>query len=112
MSQEPNKTNPTVQSDPVDSAAHSSPGHVAFKNEPEQLGEMPSGYGDMYVAARDPHWLFTYWDFDYSKFLTPRQLLLQIFREDVLEKTIEINEIARNSCLPVASSPPTSRVVF
>ncbi len=112
MSQEPNKTNPTVQSDPVDSAAHSSPGHVAFKNEPEQLGELPSGYGDMYVVARDPHWLFTYWDFDYSKFPTPRQLLLQIFREDVLEKTIEINEIARNWYLPVESANASYRVVF
>jgi hypothetical protein len=112
MSQEPNKTNPTVQSDSVDSAAHSSPGHVAFKNEPEQLGELPSGYGDMYVVARDPHWLFTYWDFDYSKFPTPHQLLLQVFREDVLEKTIEINEIARNWYLPVESANASYRVVF
>jgi hypothetical protein len=112
MSQEPNKTNPTVQSDAVDSAAHSSPGQVAFKNEPEQLGELPSGYGDMYVVARDPHWLFTYWDFDYSKFPTPRQLLLQVFREDVLEKTIEINEIARNWYLPVESANASYRVVF
>jgi hypothetical protein len=112
MSQEPNKTNPTVQSDSVDSAAHSSPGHIAFKNEPEQLGELPSGYGDMYVVARDPHWLFTYWDFDYSKFPTPHQLLLQVFREDVLEKTIEINEIARNWYLPVESANASYRVVF
>jgi hypothetical protein len=112
MSQEPNKTNPPVQSDSVDSAAHSSPGHMAFKNEPEQLGELPSGYGDMYVVARDPHWLFTYWDLDYSKFPTPRQLLLQVFREDVLEKTIEINEIARNWYLPVESANASYRVVF
>jgi hypothetical protein len=112
MSQEPNKTNPTVQSDSVDSAAHSSPGHVAFKNEPEQLGELPSGYGDMYVVARDPHWLFTYWDFDYSKFPTPHQLLLQVFREDVLEKTIEIDEVARNWYLPVESANASYRVVF
>jgi hypothetical protein len=112
MSQEPNKTNPTVQSDSVDSAVHSSPGQVAFKNAPEQLGELPSGYGDMYVVARDPHWLFTYWDFDYSKFPTPRQLLLQVFREDVLEKTIEINEIARNWYLPVESANASYRVVF
>jgi hypothetical protein len=112
MSQEPNKTNPPVQSDSVDSAAHSSPGHMAFKNEPEQLGELPSGYGDMYVVARDPHWLFTYWDFDYSKFPTPRQLLLQVFREEVLEKTIEINEIARNWYLPVENANASYRVVF
>jgi hypothetical protein len=112
MSQEPNKTNPTVQSDSVDSAAHSSPGHIAFKNEPEQLGELPSGYGDMYVVARDPHWLFTYWDFDYSKFPTPHQLLLQVFREDVLEKTIEIDEVARNWYLPVESANASYRVVF
>ena len=112
MSQEPNKTNPRVQSDTVDSAAHTPMGEVPFKNEPEQLGELPSGYGDMYAVARDPHWLFTYWDFDYSKFPTPRQLLLQVFREDVLEKTIEINEIARNWYLPVESANASYRVVF
>jgi hypothetical protein len=112
MSQEPNKTNPTVQNDSVASAAHSSRGQEAFKNEPEQLGELPTGYGDMFVVARDPHWLFTYWDFDYSKFPGQRQLLLQVFRNDALETAIEINEIARNWYIPVQSANASYRVVF
>ena len=44
----------------------------------EDLGEMPSGYGDMFAIARDPHWLFTYWDFDYSKFPATRKLYLDV----------------------------------
>jgi hypothetical protein len=112
MSQEPNKTKPTVQNDSVGSAAHSSGIQEAFKNEPEQLGELPTGYGDMFVVARDPHWLFTYWDFDYSKFPGQRQLLLQVFQNDALETAIEINEIARNWYIPVQSANASYRVVF
>lgn len=112
MSQEPNKTNPTVQNDSVANAANSSRGLDTFKNEPEQLGELPSGYGDMFVVARDPHWLFTYWDFDYSKFPGHRQLLLQVFRNDALETAIEVNEIARNWYIPVQSANASYRVVF
>ena len=112
MSQEPNKTNPTVQNDSVASSTHSSRGPEAFKNEPEQLGELPSGYGDMFLVARDPHWLFTYWDFDYSKFPGQRQLLLQVFRNDALETAIEINEIARNWYIPVQSANASYRVAF
>jgi hypothetical protein len=112
MSQEPNKTNPTVQNDSVASAAHSSGIQEAFKNVPEQLGELPTGYGDMFVVARDPHWLFTYWDFDYSKFPGQRQLLLQVFQNDALETAIEINEIARNWYIPVQSANASYRVVF
>jgi hypothetical protein len=112
MSQEPNKTNPTFQNDPVESASHSNQNRADFKQEPEQLGELPSGYGDMFVVARDPHWLFTYWDFDYSKLPGQRQLGLQVFRDDVLETTVEINEIARNWYVPVQSANAKYRVVF
>lgn len=112
MSQEPNKTNPTPQNDPVESAAHSNQSRADFKAEPEQLGELPSGYGDMFVVARDPHWLFTYWDFDYSKLPGQRQLGLQVFRDDTLETTVDLNEIARNWYLPVQSANASYRVVF
>jgi len=30
----------------------------------EDLGTLPVGYGEMFLIARDPHWLFAYWDFD------------------------------------------------
>ena len=112
MSQEPNKTNPTFQNAPGESAVHSSQSHADFKPEPEQLGELPSGYGDMFVVARDPHWLFTYWDFDYSKFPGQRQLGLQVFRGDVLETTVDINEVARNWYIPVQAANASYRVVF
>jgi hypothetical protein len=82
------------------------------KPEFEHLGELPSGYDQMFVIARDPHWLFTYWDFDYSKFPAERQLCLEILRQDVLEKTIEINEIARNWYIPVESADADYHVVF
>src|SRR6201997_1840193 len=111
MSQEPNKTNPTFPNASTE-AAHSSQRQADFKPEAEQLGELPSGYGDMFVVARDPHWLFTYWDFDYSKLPGQRQLGLQVFRDDALETTIDINEIARNWYLPVQAANANYRVVF
>jgi hypothetical protein len=111
MSQEPNKTNPNFQNSSIE-AAHSNQSQADFKPEAEQLGELPSGYGDMFVVARDPHWLFTYWDFDYSKLPGKRQLGLQVFRDDTLETTIDINEITRNWYLPVQAANANYRVVF
>ena len=112
MSQEPNKTNPTFQNASAEGTARSNQSQADFKPESEQLGELPSGYGDMFVVARDPHWLFTYWDFDYSKLPGQRQLGLQVFRDDALETTIDINEIARNWYLPVQAANASYRVVF
>jgi hypothetical protein len=112
MSQETNKTNATSQGGSNESAAHSSQNRTDFKPQPEQLGELPSGYGDMFVVARDPHWLFTYWDFDYAKFPGQRQLGLQVFRENALETTVDINEVARNWYIPVQSANANYRVAF
>ncbi|MBV8098891.1 MAG: DUF4912 domain-containing protein, partial [Verrucomicrobia bacterium] len=112
MSQEPNKPNPTFQNASVEGAARSNQRQADFKPEPEQLGELPSGYGDMFVVARDPHWLFTYWDFDYSKLPDQRQLGLHVFRDGALETTIDINEIARNWYIPVQAANASYRVVF
>src|SRR5215472_16617063 len=78
----------------------------------EDLGELPSGYGEMFAIARDPHWLFTYWDFDYSKFPATRKLYLEVYRNDELESTIEINEIARNWYIPVHSAGTAYSVVL
>src|SRR6202795_2356497 len=58
----------------------------------EDLGALPSGYGEMFLIARDPHWLFTYWDFDYSKFPATRKLFIEVNRSGELESTVEINE--------------------
>ena len=78
----------------------------------EDLGSLPTGYGEMFLIARDPHWLFTYWDFDYSRFPASRKLLLEIYRDDELESTIDINEIARNWYIPVKTAASEYRVVF
>ncbi len=78
----------------------------------EDLGALPTGYGEMFVIARDPHWLFTYWDFDYSKIPTPRKLFLEVYRNEELESTIDINEVARNWYIPVHSAGTAYTVVF
>src|SRR6516164_5066130 len=62
----------------------------------EDLGELPSGYGQMFAIARDPHWLYAYWDFDYSKFSATRKLFLEVTCNGNHEAEVEINEIARN----------------
>jgi hypothetical protein len=84
----------------------------ATRPEFENLGELPARYNQMYLIARDPHWLFTYWDFDYAQFPANRQLALQIFCEGNLETTIEINELARNWYIPVQRADASYRVVF
>jgi hypothetical protein len=78
----------------------------------EDLGPLPGGYGEMFLIARDPHWLFTYWDFDYAKFPTPRKLFIQVYKKNELESTVEINEIARNWYIPVQSAASEYSVVF
>jgi len=78
----------------------------------EELGELPSGYGQMFAIARDPHWLFTYWDFDYSKFPATRKLYLDVDCNGNHEAEVEINEIARNWYIPVQSSDAEYTVAF
>jgi hypothetical protein len=88
------------------------PGSPTSQPEYEDLGELPSGYGEMFVVARDPHCLFSYWDFDYSQFPQSRKLFLQVFRGETLENAIEINEIARNWYITVQAADADYRVSF
>jgi hypothetical protein len=78
----------------------------------EDLGPLPGGYGQMFLIARDPHWLFTYWDFDYAKFPTTRKLFIEVLRNSEVESVVEINEIARNWYIPVQSAGSEYSVVF
>jgi hypothetical protein len=78
----------------------------------EDLGDLPSGYGEMFAIARDPHWLYTYWDFDYSKFPATRKLYLNVYCNRNHEAEIEINEIARNWYIPVQSADAEYTVSF
>jgi len=81
--------------------------HMPAAPEPafEDLGELPQSYGanTLFLIARDPHWLFAYWDIDWSPF-TPAdgKFHLKLFTEDGAEElTTEIHPEARNWYLPV-----------
>jgi hypothetical protein len=78
----------------------------------EDLGDLPSGYGEMFAIARDPHWLYTYWDFDYSKFPENRKLFLNVYCAGDQEAEVEINEIARNWYIPVQKADAEYTVSF
>jgi hypothetical protein len=86
--------------------------------EYEDLGELPSTYhaDTLFCTARDPRWLFCYWDFDWTK--VPRgafqygvpMYFLRISRVNgANEATVEIKPEARNWYVPV-SSPATAYV--
>jgi hypothetical protein len=83
----------------------------------EDLGELPATYQQdtLFLTARDPRWLFSYWDFDWSKYPPSamrggtRQFFLRITTEGVDESVIEIKPEARNWYVPVAL-PGTSYV--
>jgi hypothetical protein len=75
----------------------------------EDLGELPSSYAEdvLYLVARDPHWLFCYWDFDWAR--VPRgdfrggvpQFFLKVTSAGMADKVIEIRPEARNWYVPV-----------
>jgi hypothetical protein len=82
----------------------------------EDLGELPSSYHEdsLFCTARDPRWLFCYWDYDWTK--VPRgafqygvpMFFLRISRPNGAEETVvEIKPEARNWYVPV-SSPGTA----
>jgi hypothetical protein len=78
----------------------------------EDLGDLPSDYGEMFAIARDPHWLYTYWDFDYSRFPENRKLFLDLYCGGEHEAEVEINEIARNWYIPVQKADAEYTVSF
>lgn len=77
----------------------------------EDLGELPASYHEdrLFLAARDPHWLYSYWDFDWSRH--PGDAMLGGMRQFFLrtstaegedEAVFEIQPEARNWYVPVA----------
>ena len=107
-----NKDGFRVGAEPDESGQNRSRFESVENGRIDELGELPSGYGQMFIIARDPHWLFTYWDYDYATFPEKRRLLLQVFRGPELETTIEINELARNWYIPVQQADADYRVEF
>jgi hypothetical protein len=71
----------------------------------EDLGPLPATYDNdtLFLVARDPRWLFTYWDFNWSRYPASgmrygySQFFIKIFRGAYdQECLVEVNPIARN----------------
>ena len=82
----------------------------------EDLGELPESYFEdtLFLVARDPRWLFSYWDFNWSKYSADhfrggvKQFFLKITTTGGAEAAlVEINPAARNWYVPV-NSPDTA----
>jgi hypothetical protein len=98
-----------VSSEPVPHAPMAVP---AF----EDLGELPASYHEsvLFLAARDPRWLFAYWDFDWAPYLPSafrggvRQFFLSVLTAEEIEETlVEIKPEARNWYVPVTHANAT-----
>jgi len=77
---------------------------------PEDLGDLPQSYGEttLYLVARDPRWLFTYWEVNWAKYPASlmkkgeRKIFLKIYDEKGQEETsIEVKPEVRNWYVPV-----------
>ena len=82
----------------------------------EDLGPLPSTYDEdtLFLTARDPRWLFSYWDFDWSRYPAAEhrhgvaQFFLKVKRmAGEEETTVEIKPEARNWYVAV-NQPDTS----
>lgn len=78
----------------------------------EDLGSLPTTYEEdtLFLVARDPRWLFTYWDFDWSKYPPaehrygiPQFFLRITTASGALETEVEIKPEARNWYVPVST---------
>ncbi len=75
----------------------------------EDLGSLPASYDEdtLFLVARDPRWLFAYWDFDAGRYPASSmrygypQFFLKVLRGAEAEATVEINPDARNWYVPV-----------
>jgi len=69
----------------------------------DQLGELPPSYGSntIFLIAQDPHWLFTYWDFDISKHPGGALHLRYCNAAGGIEGEIEVPFETRNWYIPV-----------
>jgi hypothetical protein len=71
----------------------------------EQLGELPVSYGadTLFLIARDPHWLFSYWDINWFPWQAKSidgKFYLKLYAGGTLESTTQIHPEARNWYLP------------
>jgi uncharacterized protein len=83
----------------------------------ENLGELPDSYGTgrLFLVARDPHWLFAYWDLSWQQMADYRgqssdgRLLLRVFEKDHAQPIHEftLHHDARNWYVPVNKAATT-----
>jgi uncharacterized protein len=127
----PRKGSFQVSSEPVvpseaDQSAHkfevgSEGGQAPVAQPPayEDLGQLPSSYQEetLYLVARDPRWLFSYWDFNFWQYRASdmrhgiAQFFLKVSRPQYGEEaTIEIKPEARNWYVAV-NQPDSDYVV-
>lgn len=83
----------------------------------EQLGELPDTYGTgrLFLAARDPHWLFAYWDLsgqqmaDFRRQASDDRVVLRVFEKNhpapIAELTLSHD--ARNWYIPANKAATT-----
>jgi len=84
----------------------------------EDLGDLPGSYNEdtLFLTARDPRWLFTYWDFNWGRYAPAgmrggiSQFFLKITTTSgTQEALVEINPEARNWYVPVSQRGPNIR---
>ena len=97
--------------DPHKYAIAEEPAPPAERPAYEDLGDLPASYQEdrLFLAARDPRWLYSYWDFDWSRYQGHAMLggMTQFFlrtstAEGEDEAVFEIQPTARNWYVPVA----------
>ena len=96
---------------------------VKVKQSPQQifqeenLGELPDTYGTdrLFLAARDPHWLFAYWDFshqqmaDFRRQASDGRVVLRVFEKnhDTPVAELTLAHDARNWYIPANKAATT-----
>jgi hypothetical protein len=83
----------------------------------EHLGELPDAYGtgQLFLTARDPHWLYTYWDLNWQQMADYRgqasdgRLLLRIFEKNHSDpiQVLTLGHDSRNWYIPVNKAATT-----
>jgi hypothetical protein len=83
----------------------------------EHLGELPDAYGTghLFLTARDPHWLYVYWDLNWQQMADYRgqaadgRLLLRVFEKNHADsfESLTLGHDSRNWYIPVNKAATT-----
>jgi len=86
----------------------------------EHLGELPEAYGTgrLFLTARDPHWLYAYWDLSWQQMADYRgqaadgRLLLRVYEKNHGDpiQALTLGHDSRNWYIPVNKAATTYRV--